>query len=70
MTDDEIKQMIRVASAILMDAVLDIIQRDSHQWSNRPCESCRAISGIIGRPFGCYEYQRQRNARKTSMETT
>jgi len=60
MTDDEAKKIVKAASNILMDAVLDIIQNDPHQWSNRPCESCRTISGIIGKPFGCYEYQEKR----------
>ena len=60
MTDDEAKRLIRAASNILIDAVLDIIQKDSHQWSMRPCQSCQTISSIIGKPFGCYKYQEQR----------
>lgn len=60
MTDDEAKKIAKAASNVLMDAVLGIIQGDSHHWSNRPCQSCLTISGIIGKPFGCYKYQEER----------
>lgn len=46
------------AEETLMEAVLRVIQADPHQWSRRPCQSCRAVSAIVGKPFGCYEYQR------------
>ena len=57
MTDDEAKKIVKAAANVLMEAVLDIIQGDSHHWSDRPCQSCLTISGIIGKPFGCYKYQ-------------
>ena len=60
MTDGEAKRLIKAAANILMDAVLDIVQNDSHLWGSRPCQSCQAISGIIGKPFGCYKYQESR----------
>lgn len=28
-------------------------ESDPHQFSMRPCETCRAASGLLGRPFGC-----------------
>ena len=68
MTDDEIKQMIRVASVVWMDTVLGVIQSDPHQWSRRPCETCRAVTSIIGRPFGCYKYQEERDKRSKGLE--
>ena len=57
MTDDEAKKLVRAAASVLLDAVLSIIQDDPHGWSKRPCDSCRIVSSIIGKPFGCYEYQ-------------
>lgn len=33
--------------------VLDLIQGDPHLWSKRPCPTCRTISEICGKPFGC-----------------
>jgi hypothetical protein len=44
---------------ILGDTILNLMQEDPHQWSMRPCATCRTISTIIDKPFGCYEYQRQ-----------
>ncbi len=35
------------------DAAFRLIEEDPHQWSSRPCQTCRAISNLIGRPFGC-----------------
>ena len=30
-----------------------LLEADMHYFSTRPCETCRNISGLIGRPFGC-----------------
>jgi len=55
----------RVAAleALLPSAVLDLIQGDPHQWSNRPCPTCQPISKMIGRPFGCYRFQAEQAKR-------
>lgn len=59
---DEVKKVIQEAAQMLMDAVLRILQEDPHSWSDRPCESCRTISSIVNKPFGCYEYKRRKDA--------
>jgi hypothetical protein len=51
---------VQQAVGVLLDAALRLLQDDPHQWSDRPCPTCRPISSIIGKPFGCYEYQRRR----------
>jgi hypothetical protein len=56
---DEIKE-VKAVFAVLTEAMLNIIQEDPHQWSERPCQSCKTISAMIGRPFGCYLYAKQR----------
>lgn len=38
----------------------DLIQKDPHQWSERPCSTCGTISILIKRPFGCVLYAKQR----------
>ncbi len=48
-----IKDIIKEAAKILSDAALDLIEKDPHQYSKRPCDTCRTISNLIGRPFGC-----------------
>lgn len=40
-------------AATLVAAVLRLIESDPHQWSERPCQTCTAISAIAGRQFGC-----------------
>lgn len=57
MTDEEMKQTIRVSVNVIMDSVIGIIGMDGHSWSSRPCQTCLAVTGLIGRPFGCYWYQ-------------
>jgi hypothetical protein len=37
----------------LAEAVGSVLECDPHQWSARPCSTCRTISGLLGRPFGC-----------------
>lgn len=54
------KEQMKAAVSILMDAVLDLLQKDSHSWSTRPCPICSAISNIIGKPFGYYLYRQQK----------
>lgn len=55
-----VKEIVTEIVAVIMDPVLRLIQDDPHQWSIRPCQTCRGIGAIIGKPFGCYEYQRRR----------
>ena len=36
-----------------LQRALQLIQKDPHQWTARPCPTCRTISRICGKPFGC-----------------
>lgn len=53
--------VIKAAARVLMDAALNVLQEDPHSWSTRPCPTCRAVSSLVGRPFGCYKYQGDRS---------
>ncbi len=64
MNDEEANQIVKAAASIVIDAVVGLIQVDSHTWSNRPCQSCLDISGMIGKPFGCYKHQEDLKNRK------
>lgn len=64
MSDDTIKKVIQEAAQMLLDVVLNELQSDPHSWSERPCSTCRTISAIVGRPFGCYEYARLKKLRE------
>jgi len=39
-----------------IDAISDLLYNDPHHWSERPCGTCKAITSIIKKPFGCYKY--------------
>ena len=56
------EDVIKAAARVLVGAVLDLLQEDNHNWSERGCGTCRAISSIVGRPFGCYEFARRKAA--------
>ena len=49
---------------LLIDAIVRLIGNDGHVYGSRPCQTCQAVSSLIGYPFGCYEYQRKRNAQR------
>jgi len=44
---------IAALEKIIPQAVNDLIYRDSHMWSDRPCGTCKTVSSLIGQPFGC-----------------
>jgi hypothetical protein len=46
-------EIIQSAARSLAWAALQLIQDDPHQWSSRPCQTCKAVSSLIGKPFGC-----------------
>ena len=45
---------------LLIDAITDLMYSDAHHWSERPCATCKAITVIIKKPFGCYRYADER----------
>lgn len=57
---DEEKKLIQACANIIIDAVAEVIYGDPHQWSKRPCDTCRTISSVIGKPFGCDRYREER----------
>lgn len=67
-TEDESVVLIKAAARVLMDSVLILLQRDPHHWSERGCPTCKAISGIIGRHFGCYVYAHERQLEREAKK--
>lgn len=65
MDDADLKQVIRIQVDLIMDSVVETIGIDGHMWSDRPCQTCLAITGLIGRPYGCYWYQAKQAKRKS-----
>ncbi len=63
MTDNEAKQIVKAAASVLLEVATDAIYEDPHQWSARPCATCRFVSGIIGKPFGCIKFNHEQRGR-------
>lgn len=40
-------------------SALEILARDPHRFSTRGCETCRNISTVIGKPWGCIALARE-----------
>jgi hypothetical protein len=51
-----VENVFQAAVRLAIKAALNLIQADPHQWSTRPCATCRAITKLIDEPFGCYAY--------------
>lgn len=39
-------------------AVAGALEADPHTFSSRPCQTCRLVSGLLGRDFGCVAKKR------------
>ena len=52
---------IEALENLIPAAALDLIYKDPHQWSDRPCGTCRTVSALIGQPFGCDRRRVERN---------
>lgn len=37
----------------IADACARLWEADPHSFSTRGCSTCRAVSGLLARPFGC-----------------
>lgn len=49
-------RIISACARVLTYSALKLLEDDNHMWSERPCPTCRTISHLIGRPFGCHAY--------------
>lgn len=54
------KTEMKTALSILMDSVLNLLEKDPHQFGTRPCSTCTAVSSIIGKPFGCVKVAKRK----------
>jgi len=62
---DERTFIIQKAARMLIGIMADLIYADPHSWSERPCPTCGAITAILGEPFGCDRYRKEKqNARE------
>lgn len=58
------ERRIAALESVLPKAVLDTIYSDPHQWSDRPCPTCRMVTDLTGVAFGCVRYAKAKQQRK------
>jgi hypothetical protein len=56
-SEQEVERVIQAAARMLFKAAARVLNTDPHQWSSRPCETCRVVTGVLGEPFGCDAYR-------------
>lgn len=44
---------------------LEMFVRDQHRFSTRPCLTCKNISSLMGRPWGCVELAKRSQQKET-----
>ncbi len=54
-----VAQAIQAYANVITKQVAEIIYDDPHQWGDRPCNTCNAISRLLQLPFGCDRYRQQ-----------
>ena len=62
------ERIVQAAAKLILKQVLNLLQGDPHQWSSRPCPTCRTISGIVGEPFGCVLHAQQKKRVQSADE--
>jgi hypothetical protein len=50
------RRVVEAAALTLVDAALRLIEGDGHTFGSRPCVTCRTVSSLVGRSFGCIAY--------------
>ena len=51
--DQRVSALESEALKLIPLAALDVFATDPHRFSNRPCGTCKTVSAIIGREWGC-----------------
>lgn len=55
----DVEVAARIAARVLMRSVMQLFQLDPHRWSTRPCATCKAITEVVGEPFGCDRFRKE-----------
>lgn len=46
-----------ITDRAITSAAFELLYVDPHQWSTRPCQTCRAITALLGKSFGCDRFR-------------
>ncbi|KKN55596.1 hypothetical protein LCGC14_0580680 [marine sediment metagenome] len=64
MTESE--KMMKMCVNVLFESIIEVLYADPHQWSTRPCITCKTVTSITGKPFGCDRYREEKEKRSES----
>lgn len=59
---------LQAAARSYTRTMAELLYKDNHYWSERPCGTCKTISALIGEPFGCYRYAEDRRRQQRTGE--
>lgn len=45
----------------IAEVICRLIEADNHYFGTRPCQTCTAVSALVGRPFGCVKRVQEKN---------
>lgn len=51
-----------ITAQAITSAALELLYADPHQWSTRPCGTCRAITAMLGKKFGCDRFREEKKS--------
>lgn len=56
MTDTQILRdriETEMKKVVNLELALDLFSKDAHRFSTRGCHTCKTITELLGKPFGC-----------------
>ena len=68
MTDSTTEEVVEVFGRLIAKATLGLFVVDQHRWSDRPCQTCKQITTLLGEPWGCYKYQLRKSTDEDRQE--
>lgn len=66
---DAKSEAIKDAAQIIARVALDLIDKDGHVFGSRPCSTCRTITNLINKEFGCVRYASARKNKAPEVES-
>lgn len=51
-----------ISERAISSAAFELLYADPHQWSTRPCGTCRAITAMVGKKFGCDRFREEKKS--------
>jgi hypothetical protein len=59
---------LQKAAQEIVKVSAELLYKDNHYWSTRGCQTCLAITTLLGFDFGCIRYAKERIPKGASDE--